>query len=77
MNDNRLDFVDQNCFAEGTVRLVGGVDDSEGRVEVCRNGQWGTICDYGWDSRDATVVCRQLGYQNPGNATEFLNGILF
>ena len=44
------------------VRLTRGGYTSEGLVEVYCNGQWGTICDDGFNDDDANAICKQLGY---------------
>ena len=48
------------------LQLANGIIDNEGRVEICYNNVWGTVCDNSWSSNDAKVVCRQLGYQTIG-----------
>ena len=47
---------------DGDIRLRGGTTDYEGRVEICFNRIWGTVCDDFWGPPDAAVACRQLGY---------------
>ena len=51
---------------EGDLRLVDGVSMYEGRVEVCKSREWGTICWRNWDNQEAMVVCRQLGFHTDG-----------
>ena len=48
----------------GEIRLVGGPNDHEGRVEVCKDHVWGTICSQLWGDVDAKVVCKQLGHSD-------------
>lgn len=54
----------------GEIRLAGG-NYTQGRVEICLNNEWGTVCDLMWDATDAAVVCRQLGYSSNGNVAMY------
>ena len=63
-------IVSGNC-THGNLRIPARIDDttglsSEGRLEVCVNGVWGTICDTRFGRLDAQVACNQLGYDHEG-----------
>jgi len=50
----------------GDIRLADGLIPNAGRVEICINNVWGTVCDYQWQMSSASVVCKQLGFQPYG-----------
>ena len=61
--------------SEGSLRLAGSSISGQGRLEIYLRGQWGTVCDDGFDFNDADTVCRQLGYSsaaNRGNVDDFI-----
>ena len=56
---------------DGDIRLAGRSYNNVGRIELCVNGTWGTVCDTSFDNKDASVVCRQLGYSSYGKLSNF------
>ena len=63
-------IVNTGC-AEGEVRLVGGSNYTQGRVEICMDDVWGTVCDQQWNTVAAGVVCRQLSLASTGSELKF------
>ena len=64
---------------DGYVRLVNDTTQSilikdtlsQGRVEVCRDGAFMTVCDSGWNNIDASVLCSELGFSKYGKLMVF------
>ena len=50
---------------DGQLRLVDKISPTSGRLEMLKDGLWGTVCSYHFDMADANVTCRQLGYTGP------------
>ena len=62
-------FLFSKACDNGDIRLVGGTNNMEGRVEICNNNAWGTVCDDLWGAADAAVACRQLGFSESGKCS--------
>ncbi|XP_072226840.1 scavenger receptor cysteine-rich domain-containing protein DMBT1-like isoform X2 [Leuresthes tenuis] len=48
------------CSEMRDVRLTGGLDRCSGKVEIHRNGSWGSVCDNCWEKNMASMVCSML-----------------
>ena len=72
---NKAHFHSPVLCRNGDIRLVNGTSIYEGRVEICWNETWGTVCDGMWSESGAQVACRQLGYPTVGNECACNSGI--
>lgn len=64
------------CATEANIRLMGGQDEYQGRVEICTDGIYSSICHNRWDHRDAQVVCRQLNFSSKLLGSDFFYVII-
>ena len=51
-------------YADGDIRVLGinTTATLAGRIDICVETEWWAVCDVGWDSDDASAVCRRLGF---------------
>jgi deleted-in-malignant-brain-tumors protein 1 len=59
-------FNNTGSCVDGSIRLVNGTIQQEGRLEVCSQGIWGIVCQSSWNSIDAYIACKMLGYNGAG-----------
>lgn len=45
------------------MRFTDGASSREGRLEVCMDGYWGSVCGFGWSLANSLVACRNAGYE--------------
>ena len=50
-----------NC-TDYDVRLVSGKSDSDGTVQICLNGVWGTFCYRDYYQLTVNLICQEAGY---------------
>ena len=60
---NFLPIIISGC-TEGDLRLEGTNSNLAGRLEVCYDGVWGTVCQDHWGRAEASVACRRLGFSS-------------
>ena len=70
-----MDTVEKAC-EDWTIRLVNGSSVREGRLEVCINNAWGTVCDRGFSDEDAQVVCVEQGFDREGKLASCSNLVM-
>ena len=61
VNDN---YIIDNCSYYGDMQLVDGLTEAEGRVEICTDGRWATLCGKYWTEKNTVVVCRYFGFSD-------------
>jgi len=72
MNDKIGMFLRTVVCSDGDLRLVNGSVPYEGRLEICLNEVWGTICDTNWGSTQASIACSSLGFSASGKSSFIL-----
>ena len=63
--------------SESLVRLEDGGRAGEGRLELCREGGWRSVCGDGFNQSNALALCQSLGYKITGRGTYVLSCVIF